>query len=482
MIRTKIIATVGPASDSLEVVGQLIDAGADVFRLNFSHGTLEEHGRTLERIRAAARERGAIVAVMGDLCGPKIRVDEVADGAFEIASGDRIDVVSEHVVGNAERISTNRPELAHEVAVGHRVLIDDGLIRLRVEEALPDRLRCVCQDGGAIRTRKGLNLPDSDLAMSALTDKDKRDLAWAMEHGLDYVALSFVRRAEDLAKLRGLMRWDEASCPVVAKIETPQAIEHLDGIIEAADVVLVARGDLGVEMDLARVPLLQKEITAKCQKAGKPVIIATQMLQSMVEHPTATRAEVSDVANAILDSADCVMLSAETSVGAYPVASVRMLDRIAEQTEAYLSDSGAFAQMDADATMNPMMTAVVHGANLLARELNAKLLAVWSETGYTVRLLSKCRPNRPVIGLSPDERVCRRMAMYYGVEPACIPRPTQLGPMLQAIDEVLLKHEWAARDDLIVVVAGTRLEAAGATSTLLVHLLGDEGKDPLQFA
>ncbi len=474
MIRTKIIATVGPASDSSEMIGLLIDAGVDVFRLNFSHGTLAQHGEALERIRAVGGDRGATVAVMGDLCGPKIRVGEVDDGMFEIAYGDGIDVVAGDVVGNAERISTNRPELIREVGVGHRLLIDDGLVWLRVERVTADRLRCVCEAGGAISTRKGVNLPDSELAMSALTDKDEQDLTWAVEHGVDYVALSFVRRAEDVAELRQVMRRVGAELPVVAKIETPQAIEHLGGIIDAADVVLVARGDLGVEMDLARLPLLQKEITAECQKAGKPVIVATQMLQSMVEHSTATRAEVSDVANAILDSADCVMLSAETSVGAHPVAAVRMMARIAEQTEAYLTRSGAFAEMDTDASANPVVTAVVHAANLVARELRAKLIAVWTDQGYTVRLLSKCRPNRPVIGLSPDDRTCRRMAMYYGTSPVRMEQPAELAPMMRAVDELLLARGWAARGDLVVVVAGTRLEAAGATNSLLIHLVGDE--------
>ena len=471
MIRTKIIATLGPASDSLEIIGRLIDAGVDVFRLNFSHGTLEQHGQTLKRIRMVCRERDTLVAVMGDLCGPKIRVDDVENGAFEIAVGDHIDIVPEHVVGNADRISTNRPQLTREISVGQRILIDDGLIRLRVEDARSDRLRCLCEVSGTIRTRKGLNLPDSDLAMSAITEKDKRDAAWALEHGVDYMALSFVRTAEDLAELRSLMRQAKAMCPIVAKIETPQAIDHLDSIVESADVVLVARGDLGVEMDLARLPLLQKDIARRCQKAGKPVIIATQMLQSMVDNPTATRAEVSDVANAILDSADCVMLSGETSVGAYPVESVRMLDRIAEQTEAYLASSGAFARMDADVTMNPLVTAVAHGASLLARELEANLIAVWSESGYSVRLLSKCRLDRSVIGLSPDERACRQMLLYYGVVPVCMPRPDEITSMLRTVDDMLLDRELAEEGDVMVVIAGEAVLKLGSTNALLIRLV-----------
>jgi len=471
MIRTKIVATLGPATDSEETIGQLLEAGVDVFRLNFSHGTLEQHARTLDRIRRACRQRGSLAAVMGDLCGPKIRVDPVEDDAFDIAVGDRIQIVGGHLVGNAQRFSTNRPELIHELKVGHRILIDDGMICLRVAEAHDDALSCVCEVGGTIRTRKGLNMPDSHLAMSAITDKDREDFAWALEHGLDYVALSFVRSAGDLRELGELMPLGSGGCPIVAKIETVAAISHLDEIIEAADVVLVARGDLGVEMDLAEVPLLQKRIVRKCQQAGKPAIVATQMLQSMVGAPTATRAEVSDVANAILDGCDCVMLSAETSVGAYPVQSVRMMNRIAEQTEAYLNRQSAAARVDASRTMRRITTAVAHGANLLARELEAKLVGVWTQTGNTARLLSKTRLNVPVVGLSPDETVCRRMSLYYGVIPMRRKRQAEMPAMLGELDRVLLEQHFARPGDLIVVIAGTRLEHDGATNSLLMHLV-----------
>lgn len=471
-IRTKIVATLGPATDSEEAIGRLIDAGVDVFRLNFSHGTLEQHGRTLQRVRQACRDRDSMAAVMGDLCGPKIRVDPLDDDAFDIAPGDRIEIAAGHLVGNAERISTNRPELVGEVEIGHRILIDDGLIRLRVVEKRKDALACVCEAGGTVQTRKGLNLPDSDLTMSAMTAKDREDLAWALEHGLDYIAISFVRSAADLQELSGLMPLGGAGCPIVAKIETVQAIAHLDEIIEAADVILVARGDLGVEMDLAEVPLLQKKIVSLCQRAGKPVIIATQMLQSMVDASTATRAEVSDVANAILDSGDCVMLSAETSVGSYPVESVRMMCRIAEKTEVYLGTQDLAARVDLTRTLRRVTTAVAHGANLLARELGAKLVAVWTQTGNTARLLSKTRLNVPVVGLSPDQAICRRMSMYYGVIPLQMTWQQDDAAMLRALDDLLIERNLVKRGDLIVAIAGTRLEREGATNSLLMHLVG----------
>ncbi len=471
MIQTKIVATLGPASDSEHMIGTLLDAGVDIFRLNFSHGTLEQHARTYERVRKVCRDHGSTAAVMGDLCGPKIRVDPVEDEGFEISKGDRIEIVADHLVGTAERISTNRPELIHEVGPGHRILIDDGLIQLRVAEAREDRLICQCEVGGMIRTRKGLNMPDSDLGMSALTEKDREDLAWALGNGLDYIALSFVRSPDDLKELRELMPLRDSDCPIVAKIETVQAIEHLDAIIEQSDVILVARGDLGVEMDLAQVPILQKRIVQACQNAAKPVIVATQMLQSMVSSPTATRAEVSDVANAILDRADCVMLSAETSVGNYPVESVTMLNRIAKHTEAYLRSRQESARVDPGRTLRRVTTAVAHGASLLARELGAKLVAVWTETGNTARLLSKTRLSVPVAGLSPDERVCRRMSMFYGVIPLQMEQEGQITAMLAGLDGALTSRGLAEAGELIVVVAGTRLEQEGATNALLMHLV-----------
>jgi pyruvate kinase len=474
MIRTKVIATIGPATNTVERLRDLIDAGVDVFRLNFSHGTPEQHASALKNIRKAAQDRGAIIAVLADLCGPKIRVDPVEDDSFEIESGDQIAITRNHLVGNAERISTNRPELIDEVAPGHCLLIDDGNVCLRVKEARDDELICECVVGGAISTRKGINAPDSTLEMAALTDKDKQDLSWAVEHGVDYIALSFVRRAHDIQELRALLPLSEMPPGIVSKIETAQALDHIDEIIEASDVVLVARGDLGVEMDLARVPIEQKMIARKCQQVGKPVIIATQMLQSMVENPTATRAEVSDVANAILDSADCVMLSAETSIGEYPVKSVQLMCRIAEITEDYLARNRTAARMDATATMRQVSTAIAHGASVVAEELEVRLVAVWSREGNTARLLSKCRLNRPVVGLSSDERVCRRMALYYGVFPVQLEPDDDKDRMLAAVDETLRAKELAEPGDMIVVVAGTRLARVGETNALLLHLVGRE--------
>ncbi len=472
MLRTKIIATLGPASSSAEAIGSLIDAGADVFRLNFSHGTLERHGQTLRNIRETCRDRDATIAIMADLCGPKIRVEPLEDGGFEIAVGETLDILAETVGGGPKGISTSRPELVREVAEGHQVLIDDGNVRLRVVSISGDRLTCKCEVGGRISDRKGVNLPDSDLAMSALTDKDRVDLAWALENKVDYVAVSFVRSAADLQAVREMMPLAGTDCRVVAKVETPQATEHIDEIIESADAVLVARGDLGVEMDLASVPLIQKNITRRCQNAGKPVIIATQMLQSMVDSPVPTRAEVSDVANAIFDSADCVMLSAETAIGRFPEHALRMIARVGERTERFLASSLQRPEVRSPA-MRRVTTAVAIGASLLARELSAKLVAVWTESGNTARLLSKHRLDQPVVGLSPDENVCRRMAMYFGVLPVQLKRNPAVPAMLQDVDEMVISRGMAEPGDLIVVIAGTHLDEPGSTNELLIHLVVD---------
>lgn len=475
LIRTKIIATLGPASNSAAEIRRLLDAGVDVFRLNMSHGALEQHTATFQHVREECQRAGIAAAILVDLCGPKVRVDPVVDDAFAIEDGAMLDIVSETVMGDARRISTNRPQIVDEVAVGHRVLIDDGSIALRVIESQPGRLRCVCEIGGTVRTRKGINLPDSDLKVSALTDDDRRHVAWACEAGAEYLAISFVRRAGDIDELRALLPGENAGPDIVAKIETPQALSDLDAIIRRADAVLVARGDLGVELDLARVPLVQKDITRRCRVAGKPVIIATQMLQSMVEQPFATRAEVSDVANAVLDGADAVMLSAETSVGRYPVQSVKMMSRITAEAETFAVHSPAEMDVDSGTTQFPETAAVARAADLLARQSDAALVAVWTRYGHTVRLLSKCRLHRPVVGLTADPSVQRKLSLYYGVTPLVITRPANVRNMLRELDGVLRARSLCQAGDQVVVVAGRGVEELGSSTAILVRSVENGG-------
>ena len=471
-IKTKIIATLGPATASRERLIELFDAGVDVCRLNFSHGELDEHRRTLELIRAIAAERGEPICAIGDLCGPKIRLGAFTGDPVQLNSGATLRFVRGDGPCSAERLTVSYPTFVDEVAAGHRIYIDDGLVRLQVTERRKDELLCTCTVGGAVGSHKGVNLPDTQLSTPALTDKDRRDLDWAIEHGVDYVALSFVREPEDLYELKRLIKQRGADTPVIIKIEKPEALEHLDELIANADAVLVARGDLGVETDIWRVPLIQKDIVARCQTVGVPVIVATQMLQSMVSSPMPTRAEVSDVANAIFDGADAVMLSGETAVGQFPVQAVDMMNRIAAVTGADLARRPP-AQPEPTVGMYYRPTAAVaHAAVQAALDLGARLVAVWSATGTTVRMVAKHRLPMPVVGLTYDERVYRRMNLLFGVIPIRVEPLDNPGAMAAALDAVLLERHLVVPDDLIVVVTSTKPTTPGATDTALVRRIG----------
>ena len=472
MNKTKVVATVGPACRDEATLSAMIAGGVDVFRLNFSHGTLDEHAAAVRNIRAAAAARNAIVAILGDLCGPKIRVGEVVGEAFELSAGDALRIEPGTFPCTRERICTSYDGLCAEVEPGHRVLIDDGQICLRAVRRDAGALVCRCEAGGTVRSRKGVNLPDTRLSLPSLTDKDRRDLAWAVQQELDYVALSFVQSPEDLRQLRSELTRCGGDARVVSKIERPEAVRHLDEIIDLSDAVLIARGDLGVEMDVSKVPLVQKDITRRCAGMGKPVIVATQMLQSMVSSPVPTRAEVSDVANAILDGADAVMLSAETSTGQYPLAALRTIRGIATETEAFLARCPEDATPRISPTTLRVTSAVVHGAAIIARDLDVRLVAVWTETGNTVRLLSKRRPLQWVVGLAESDRVCRWMALYYGVQPVRLDRSGNQREMVGDVDRALMRRGLAATNDRIIIIAGTHLRQPGATNALLIHLVG----------
>ncbi len=472
MTRTKIVATVGPACNSEAVLAEMIDAGVNVFRLNFSHGSLDSHAESLRRIRLTAAKKQAFVAVMGDLCGPKIRLGEITGGQCALREGQTLLIQRQPVLGTAERVSTNYPALIDDVQPGHRVLIDDGNVLLRVQDKQADTIVCRCEVAGVISDRKGINLPDTNVSTPTLTEKDRRDLQWALENDLDFVALSFVRRPGDLEQLRDILKGYQSDMKVVSKIEKPEAIERLEEIIALSDVVLVARGDLGVEMEVFRVPLIQKEITLLCRRQGKPVIIATQMLQSMVDAPVPTRAEVSDVANAVLDTADAVMLSAETSVGKYPLAAVRMIRKIAEQTESFGQRYGE--ELGANATTRfPVAKAVVRAAALVAADLDVPAVAVWTDHGDSPRLLCKHRLAQPIAAFTADERVCRQMAILYGVYPVHRPQVLGLESFMEQVDQVLLEKGVAQKGDQIVLIADMHPDVPGDTDALIIRTVGD---------
>ncbi len=471
MIKTKTIATVGPASSSADVLGDMIDGGVDVFRLNFAHGTLDEHKRALDLIRHLADQRQAAIAVMGDLAGPKIRIGEVDIDQGLIREGDELVIQRPATIGNNRRVSTTWPQMIDEVEIGHRVLINDGHIQLEVVSKGAEEVTCRCVHGGTLASYKGINLPDTPLDVPALTPKDVKDTEWAIEQQVDYLAMSFVRRPDDITALRKRLIQAESDICIIAKIEKPQAIEHLDEIIDRADGILVARGDLGVEMELAEVPILQKHITVRCQAAGKVVIIATEMLQSMVTSPTPTRAEVSDVANAVLDTADAVMLSAETAIGEYPTKAVAVMQTICAKTEAYLNQQPQPEQTIIEHRELKIASCIAQSAKTLADRLSPALVAVWTHSGNSARLLSKHRFKQPIIALTENPRMRNKLALNYGVIPIKSPQPQDTEDMLNRLDRTLLEHGWVVPGDTVIVVAGTHYQQGG-NNALLIHKVG----------
>ncbi|MCH8964635.1 MAG: pyruvate kinase [Planctomycetes bacterium] len=472
MIKTKTIATVGPASSSAEMLGAMIDGGVDVFRLNFSHGTLAEHKQVLDRIRRLAAERDAAVAVMGDLAGPKIRIGEVKPGCGPIRSGDELVIQREPIVGDHRRVSTTWPGMLDDVQIGQRVLINDGHIQMRVESKAADSIVCRCIHGGPLSSHKGINLPDTELNVPSLTPKDLIDLEWAIEQQVDYLAISFVRHPDDVRALRQRLRDAGSDIAIISKIEKPQAIEQLDDIIDQSDGILVARGDLGVEMELAEVPPLQKRITVRCQAAGKAVIIATEMLQSMVTSPTPTRAEVSDVANAILDTADAVMLSAESAIGEYPAQAVAVLQNICEKTEAYLNQTPQPPLATIEHRELKHTSFLAQSAKTLADSLDPPLVAVWTRSGNSARLLSKHRFRQPIIALTDNPRTLNKLALNYGVISVMSPPPQDTADMLACLDRTLLDNGWVTPGDTVIVIAGTHYGQTGGNNALLIHTVG----------
>lgn len=492
----KIVATLGPASDSDEMLEKLIEAGVNIFRLNFSHGDLDEMQTRLDKVRRAIDDSGRCVGILGDLQGPKMRVGVVPDlhegGGIMVEPGD--DIIFKRGQGEAEILNgiptfaASFDELYDDVLPGQRVLINDGQIRmLAVEQVKGDSLRCRVTIGGRITSKKGINLPESNLNMPAITEKDWECAKWAAEKQLDYLALSFVRTPDEIRLLKSkLEEWRPTHCqeahdgidhsiPVVAKIEKPQAVENLDAIIEATDAVMVARGDLGVEMDVAKVPIIQKYILARCNMLGKPVIVATQMLETMIESSTPTRAEASDVANAVLDGCDAVMLSGETAVGAHPRIVVETMQRIIRVTESRMEEM-ALNQAPPMLKEYPFRSAALaKGVWYMAEELGAKAVAVWSEAGGMARYLSQNNFRVPIYAYTSSRVASRRMALYGGVHPIYT-QPPESGRLRDWTDMVedLIRSEGITNEgDPVLLVAGKPLGALLAQSTVSILRMGD---------
>ncbi len=466
--RTKIVCTIGPSSESEEILERLILAGMDVARLNFAHGTHEEHARIIQRVRTLGVKLGKPVAILQDLPGPKIRLGDFEGGAALLRTGAEFTITSRAVMGTGECAHAPSPEFFREVRTGDRILADDGLIEFEVLTSDGADVRCRVVTGGILRNHKGINLPSGRLHRAALTKKDMADLQFGIAHGVDFVATSFVRNAADLMDVRNFLGASGAKIPIVAKLEKPEAVRNLDDILKTASGVMVARGDLGVEMSIEEVPVLQKIILRQARRYKVPVIIATQMLESMVEHPRPTRAEASDVANAILDGTDAVMLSAETATGGYPVGAVEIMARITLKAELHVRqpplphrEEGSFPVVASDAACRA------------ARSLHAKAVVVFTESGLTARLISQDRPEVPILALTPSEGSRRRMALYWGIVPLLIQRRETLEEMVQEMEGLLLTEGWVKAGDNLVVLSGTPMWKPGTVNAIKLHRVGD---------
>jgi len=468
---TKIICTLGPASSDEATIEQLVRNGMAVARLNFSHGDHAFHKRMIQRLRRVSRRVGRPVGILQDLSGPKIRVGRIKDGAVEIVDGARLKIVPHDILGDASTISASPPELIPELRKGDQVFIDDGMLRLEVTRAGRHEIEAVVIKGGTLRERKGINLPTSNLSLPSLTPKDIADLEFGIAHGIDFVALSFVRSANDIAVLRGEMRRREADIPIVAKLEKPQAIKKLGDILQAADAVMVARGDLGVETPIDQVPTLQKNIIATAAEMLKPVITATQMLESMTQHPIPTRAEVSDVANAIIDGTDVVMLSAETASGKYPVEAVSMMSRIICSTEANMRER---LQPKFELIGRPAVefaNAIAESAVDMAREIDATLIACFTQTGLSARLVSKQKSPVPVYAFTPHPEILNRMTLLRGVRPVAVPHFRSVDQMIIDVEKILKKLGLVSTGDRVVIVASAPVHIHGDTNMLKLHTI-----------
>ncbi|ROP66648.1 pyruvate kinase [Curtobacterium sp. PhB115] len=469
MRRAKIVSTLGPATSEYETVKEIIEAGVDVARLNLSHGDYSVHEANYVNVRRAAEELGKPVAILVDLQGPKIRLAKFADGPHDLAVGDVFTITTEDVPGSKEICGTTFKGLPQDVKPGDPLLIDDGRVRLRVLDTDGVRVRTEVVVGGTVSNNKGINLPGVAVNVPALSEKDEADLRWGIRQGADLIALSFVRNASDVVRAHEIMDEEGKRLPVIAKIEKPQAVDALEEIIDAFDSIMVARGDLGVELPLEAVPIVQKRAVELARRMAKPVIVATQMLESMISSPIPTRAETSDVANAVLDGADAVMLSGETSVGEYPVQTVRTMARIVESTE----DHGLERIAPLGTKPRTLGGAITLAAVEIAEFTEASYLCVFTESGDSARRMSRLRHGLPIIAFTPNEATRRRMALTWGVRSFLVERKTHTDELFSQVDDVLLENGLAAPGDRVIVTAGSPPGIEGSTNDLRVHRVGD---------
>jgi len=469
MRRAKIIATLGPATSTYESIRAIIDAGVDVARMNLSHGSHEVHEEIYRTVRQAAEDAGKPLGIFVDLQGPKIRLGKFSGGPVTLAKGDIFKITTDDIQGNQEICSTTFKGLPGDVKVGDTLLIDDGKVGLRATEVSDTTVTTVVEVAGVISNNKGINLPGVAVNVPALSEKDEEDLRWALHLGVDMIALSFVRNASDINRVHEIMKEEGRALPVIAKIEKPQAVEALEEIIDAFDGVMVARGDLGVELPFWQVPLVQKRAIELSRRWAKPVIVATQMLESMIDASRPTRAEASDVANAVLDGADCLMLSGETSVGKYPVETVSAMASIIESTE----ENGLDRIPGLGTKPHTHGGAVTLAAAEIAELLESKFICVFTESGDSLRRVSRLRHQIPIVAFTPNEDTLKRLSMVWGSNVYLVETVTHTDAMILQVDEILLGEKIAEIGDEVVVVAGTPPGIPGSTNSLRVHRVGD---------
>lgn len=468
--KTKIVATIGPATESEEMLARLVDEGLNVMRLNFSHGDFAEHQNRVDNLRKVMKKTGKHLSILQDLSGPKIRIGEFSTERVQLKEGSTFTLTTEKIVGDENRVFVNYPLLPKEVKVGGFILLDDGKKKLQITNIKGNEVVCKVIVGGDTKGRRGVNLPGAYLSISSITDKDRKDLEFGLKNKVDYIALSFVRKPEDIVELRAMLKKAKSDAGIIAKIETPEAVENIDKIIELVDGIMVARGDLAIEVPAETVPMIQKMIIRKCNDAGKPVITATQMLESMIKSPVPTRAEVSDIANAIIDGTDAVMLSEETTLGSFPIEAVKVMTRVALQVESEYPErlwveTGKKGGMD---IVNSITASVVDTAH----DVGAKLIFALTESGFTARMISRHKPESLIIALSPSEKICNKLALSFGCYPVQIDRFKNITDVFKEVRALCLKNGLAKKGDKVVIAAGAPFNTkAVKTNMLMVEVI-----------
>jgi pyruvate kinase len=468
--KAKIICTIGPSSSEKEMLFSLIKNGMDVARLNFSHGDYDTHRRVVEFIRAGAKKYKRPVAILQDLQGIKIRVGAIAGDAVELKKGSILNIMPGEGTGNHERIFISYPAILKDLSKGDKILLDDGLIQLSVMDRTKNALRTKVIEGGILKGRKGVNLPGIKLSVRAFTDKDEKDLLFGLGIGVDWVAISFVRSAGDVRKIKNWLAERNQQVPVIAKIEKPEALDNIEGILDEVDGIMIARGDLGVEMPPEEVPIIQKRLIQISNRKGKIVITATQMLESMTSHLRPTRAETTDVANAVLDGTDALMLSAETAAGKHPLEALRMMDRIISFTEKQFIRNPETSSYSLNAIF-PEATA--DAACRAADDISAKVLVAFTQSGFTAKLLSKFRPGVPIIAFTPDEMIRSRVSLYWGITPKIMKLPATTDEMVTEVERLLLEERIVKKGDSIVITSSSPLTLHGKTNFMKLHRVGE---------